>query len=103
MLIATRTHTAGNSTRYEVDYSQWLEEGRTLLNSLFTAAMINDPDTGAVPPVDVTIANVSVTSTHLYFFVEGGSLNENFTVQVQVKDTLNELVIDTISFNVVAP
>jgi hypothetical protein len=102
MLIASRAHTAGNSTRYEVDYSQWLDEGRTLLNSAFTAAMINDA-LGNAPPSDVTIANVSVTSTHLYFFVEGGSLNENFTVQVQVKDTLNEIVIDTINFNVIAP
>lgn len=103
MKIASKTHTAGNSTRYEIDYSQWLDEGRTLLNSLFTAAMINDPNTGAIPPADVTIANVSVTASHLYFFVEGGSLNETFTVQVQVKDTLNEIVTDTIEFNVVAP
>lgn len=102
MLIASRAHTAGNSIRYEIDYSQWLEEGRTLKNSGFSAVMI--PDTlGNLPPADVTINQVSVTSTHLYFFVNGGSLNETFTVQVQITDTLNEVLIDTINFNVIAP
>lgn len=103
MKLGSKSHTVGNVIRYEVDYSPWLEDGRTLLTSAFSAAMISDPDTGALPPADVTIANVSVTATHLYFFVEGGSLNETFTVQVQVKDTLNEIDICTILFNVVAP
>lgn len=97
MKIGSKQHTAGNATRYEVDYSYWLEYGRTLKGTAFSAAI------QGTPPADVTISAVSVTADQLYFLVSGGSVNEVFTVQVQVSDTLNEVVIDTIDFTVVAP
>lgn len=98
MLIGSKQFTAGNNTRYEVDFSQWLDEGRTLnQQSGFLATLV------APVPADVTINQVSVTAHKLYFFVSGGSVNETFTVQTQVTDTLGEIVIDTINFTVVAP
>jgi hypothetical protein len=98
MQIGNKQHTAGNKTRYEIDYEMWLDEGRTLSNAGFSATL-------SVPPTlnDVTISQVSVTSHKLYFFVSGGSINEAFTVQTQVTDTLGEIVIDTINFTVVQP
>src|SRR5579872_1008210 len=99
MLIGTKQHTAGNKTRYQVDYENWLDEGRTLNpSSGFSASL-------SVPPAlnDVTISQVSVTTDDLYFFVSGGSVNEAFTVQTQVTDTLGEIVVDTINFSVVQP
>lgn len=97
MIIGRKQHTAGNVTRYEIDYEEWLDEGRTLENSGFSATLV------APAPTDVTITNVSVTAHRLFFFVGGGSINEAFTVQTQVTDTLGEIVIDTITFTVVQP
>lgn len=96
MLIGSKQHGAGNSTRYEVEYCYWLEPGRTLQNAGFSAVLVD-------APADVAISAVSVTAHRLYFMIIGGSVNETFTVQVQVTDTLNEVVVDTINFSVLAP
>ena len=97
MLLGTIIHTAGNATRCGVDYCEWLEDGRSINPSNFSAGLVSPA------PTDVTIDRMSVTPTRLYFWVSGGSINETFTVQVQVTDTLGEVVIDTIDFTVVAP
>lgn len=98
MLIATKQHTAGNKTRYKIEYRDWLDDGRTLNQSSgFSAALVTPA------PADVTVNQASVTADDLYFWVAGGSVNEAFTVQVQVTDTLGEIVIDTINFTVVSP
>ncbi|MDE2103866.1 MAG: hypothetical protein KGL39_41905 [Patescibacteria group bacterium] len=96
MLLGTIIHTAGNATRRGVDYCEWLEDGRTLSQSGFSAILLSPA------PADVTIDRVSATPTRLYYWVSGGSVNETFTVEVQAKDTLGEVVIDTIDFTVVA-
>lgn len=99
MQIGSFQHSAGDTLRYEVDYTYWLDEGRTLKNTGY-AVSITSPSPA---PADVMISQISVTADKLYFFVGGGSVNETFTVQVQVTDTLNEVVVDTISFTVTAP
>jgi hypothetical protein len=96
MLIGSRKHTAGNRTRYWVNYCLWLPEGRSLNAAGCTVALV-------APLADVTVDTVSVTADRVYFFVNGGSVNEIFTVQVQATDSLSEVVIDTIQFTVVAP
>jgi hypothetical protein len=98
MLIASRQHTAGNSTRYWVNYIDWLDDGRTLVAAGCSAALAPGSTV-----TDVTVTISTVTADKLYFFVTGGSLNEAFTVQVTAKDTLGEIVIDTIQFTVVQP
>lgn len=98
MLIGTKQHTAGNKTRYHVSYRDWLDVGRTLDQSTGYSAAVLSP-----APSDVTVDQASVTADDLYFWVSGGSLNEAFTVQVQVSDTLGEIVIDTVNFIVVPP
>jgi hypothetical protein len=99
MLIGSKQHTAGAKTRWRIDYREWLDDGRTL-NQLsgFSATL-------SVPPAlnDVTISGVTVTEDDLFFFVQGGSLNEAFTIALQVTDTLGEIVPDTINFTVVQP
>lgn len=91
MRIASRTLSAGSVIRFEVDYCEWLERGRTLVTG--TAASED-------APADITINQVSVTSNKLFFFAGGGTVNETFTVTVQVTDTIGESVTDTISFRV---
>jgi hypothetical protein len=104
MKIARKPFSAGATTRYWVDYSYWLEDGRTLsqVDGACTAVLIADPDVpGSSVPTDVTVNQIEVTASKLYFFVSGGSVNETFTVQVQATDTLGEVIVDTIDFNVI--
>lgn len=92
MKIGSKQFSAGSLTRYEVDYQYWLENGRTLKATGFSATLLP----GA--PADAAVTSVTVTAERLYFFVTATTVNEPFTVQVQVGDTLNEVAIDTIGF-----
>lgn len=98
-LLGRKSHTAGNTTIYAVDYTDWLEEGVTLnasavtLSAAFTATV-----------TDVTISAVTRTpSNQITFKLAGGSLNETFTLDVQATDTRGEIKKDTCGFLVVAP
>lgn len=101
MIIGRKAFSAGSKIRYEVDYEFWLERGRTLAVTDFTVTVNPDETTGVVPP-DVVISQVSVTPTMLYFFVTSTVVDETFTVQVAIKDTLGESLIDTIEFSVLS-
>lgn len=100
MLIGRKAFSAGSVIRYEIDYQYWLAEGRTLSPTGFTVTVIPDPVTG-VTPTDAIISQVSVTSDRLHFFVTATAVNEMFTGEVTVMDTLGETVIDTVEFNVI--
>jgi hypothetical protein len=93
-LLATKTHTVGNRARWTVDYSDWLQDGAVL----FTAAIVSSSITATV---DTTSFNP--TKTEVMFFVNGGLLNEVFTVTLTVSDTLSQIRVDTVTFTVVAP
>lgn len=100
MIIGRKAFSAGSVIRYEIDYQYWLAEGRTLSPTGFTATVIPDPVTDVIP-ADVVVDQVDVTSDRLFFFVTATSVNEMFTVEVTVMDTLGETVIDTVEFNVI--
>lgn len=90
--------TAGNKIRYRLDYSEWLEDGSTVDSGTATLA-VQDPVI-----TDVTVSAVLIDPTgHLVFFVEGGSVNETFTVEVQATDSRGEIKNDTIYYTVQAP
>lgn len=99
MLLGTKPHTAGNRRAYAVDYSDWLEEGMSLasgtvvLSAAFTATV-----------TDVVISAVAATpSNHLVFTMQGGSINEAFTLDVQGIDSRGEIKNDTVGFVVIKP
>lgn len=92
MVLAHKPHTVGDRRRYVVDYSQWLDTGVTLSAGTATTA-------SGTASVD----GVTHDTTTLTFFVNGGILNEIFTVAVQVTDSLGEVKNDTIEFFVQAP
>ena len=96
MSLGTKKFTAGNTTRYSVNYSEWLDHGVTLVSG--TAGM-------GVPSVaDIVITAVSVApSGRLYFTLHGGSVNEIFTIAVSITDSRGEVKNDTCNFNCVAP
>jgi hypothetical protein len=96
MNLGRKNFTVGNTTRYSVNYSAWLEDGVTLVSG--TAVM-------GVPSVaDIVISAVSVApSGRLYFTLHGGSVNENFTIAVSITDSRSEIKNDTCPFQCVAP
>jgi hypothetical protein len=99
MKLARKPHTAGAKTRYEVDYSNWLAEGDTLVAASCTAVVTSSSE----DPTDAVVEDVLVMSQHLYFSVSGGVLSEVFTVTVTIVDTRDELETDTVEFFVIAP
>ena len=96
MNLGRKPFTVGNTTRFSVDYSQWLDEGVTLASGTAVKA--------AGGPSDITVSAVTAApSGKLYFTLAGGSLNENFTIAVSITDSRSEVKNDTCNFNCVAP
>lgn len=92
MQLAKRSHTEGDRRRFVIDYSEWLDRGNTV-----ESAVVTSDSTTA------TVDDVTTTADKVIFFVNGGSLNETFTVSVAMTDTRTEIKNDTIDFTVVAP
>lgn len=90
---------AGNKTRYTVDYSNWLLQGESL--TMFTAVL--DPEfTATVTDIVITIPTIN-SSDEAVFYLEGGSVDEVFTLNIQATTSRDEVKNDAIGFSVVAP
>lgn len=93
--LGRKMHGAGNKTRYEIDYSNWLEPGESLLSG----TVVLDPAFTATV-TDIVISNVVVTpSQKLEFTMAGGSVSETFTLDVQTTtQNPTEIKNNTIEF-----
>lgn len=99
MLLGRREHTAGNKTRYVVEYENWLLPGE----SLSTGTVVLDPAFTATV-TDIVISGVVTNSSNeLVFFLDGGSVDEIFTLDVQITNSRGEIKNDTVEFFVTAP
>ena len=94
MLLDHRPHTLGARRKWIIDYSQWLAAGVTVVPVAFSATTTS---------LTATVDFVSTTATTLQFFLNGGIINEIFTVALQITDSTGEVKHDTIEFFVVAP
>ena len=92
MLITRKPQTVGDRRKYIVDYSQWLDTGVTLTAGAASTASLT-----------ASIDTVSFTASTLIFFVNGGIINEIFTVALQITDSTGEIKHDTLEFFVIAP
>lgn len=93
MILARKNHTVDNKVFWTVDYDNWLEDGVTI-----ASATVTDDDTS------VTVGTPVIEDGHkIRFFVQGGTLNQAFTVSVAITDTKGQIKNDTIEFTVVAP
>lgn len=92
MLLASRSHTAGDTRRWEIDYSRWLD------NTV-------DIDTADVTSssTSCTVQSSEVLGDTVIFFLTGGNVGETFTVSLQVNDTVGNTKTDTIAFTCIAP
>lgn len=97
--LGQKVHSAGNTIRYVIDYSNWLNEGESLKQTGFSVVM-----DAASTVADINISGVAVTpSNEIVFLMAGGSANEVFTLDVQATNSRNEIKKDTIGFFVSAP
>ena len=95
MLLDHKPHTVGARKTWIIDYSQWLKAGDMLAPFGFSA-------TTTSPTVTIDFVT-RISDTTLQFFVNGGALNEIFTVSIQITTLLTEVKNDTVEFFVVAP
>ena len=92
MLLGSRQHTVGNTQRWRLDYSRWLDNTATIL----TATVVSSSST-------CTIQDPSVLGREVIFFLTGGMVGETLTVSVEMTDSFDNIKHDTIAFTVVAP
>jgi len=99
MLLGRRAHGAGDHIRYVVEYDNWLLPGESLVSGTVVLA----PEFTATV-TDVTIGTPVVNpSNELVFMMSGGSVDEIFTLDVQIVNSRGEIKNDTIEFFVTAP
>jgi hypothetical protein len=96
MLLASKTHTVGNDSRWYINYRPFLGPGRKLL----TVALSVASDT--TPAATADTATI-LEGERVSFYTHDGTLNEVFTVTVTVTTDDTQTVIDTVKFTVVAP
>lgn len=93
--LGRRAHGAGNKIRYFIDFSDFLEGAEATLSGCTVGL--------AVPVAGVSITGVTIVPDRAFFWLEGGSDSEIFTVNVVGTDSRGEVVNHTIEFYIVAP
>ena len=106
MLLARKTFTLGDIVQYTIDYREHPGADPFTIPSEFP---IRDGDSITAAAVtsnvsDVTVGTVTVFEGHkVVFLLSGGSINEVFTLTIQVTTNNSEIFKDTVTFNVVNP
>lgn len=91
MAIAKRAFTVGNTKRYTINYGRWLPEGVTIASATVTPSSANASISGQV-----------AKDHRLTFLLTATTVNETFTVAVQIVDTIGQVKNDTLEFTVVS-
>jgi hypothetical protein len=92
MLLSSKSHTVGDTTRWVVDYTRALENTAAINSATVTSSSTT-----------CTTNNEKTQGKEVEFFLTGGALGEALTVSVQVTDSIGNIRNDTIAFTVVAP
>lgn len=93
MLLGSKIHTAGDTKRWTVDYSRWLENPANIVSAAMTSSSLSCTIT---PPA-------TVLGKEVIFFLSGGTVGEKLTVAITMTDSDTNIKKDTIAFTVVAP
>jgi len=91
MLLASRSHTAGDTKRWTVRYDEWLDNTEIAQMEVVS----NLPS--------CTIGNITILGTEIVFFLSGGNVNEQLTLTLTMTDDLGNIKQDTVAFTIVAP
>jgi hypothetical protein len=90
MVLASKSHTAGDTKRWRIDYSRWLENTVNIESAEITSSSAT-----------CTVEDVSVLGDEVIFFLAGGTQGESLSVAVVMTDTAGNVKNDTIAFTVV--
>lgn len=93
MLLGSKIHTAGDTKRWIIDYSRWLENPANIVSATVTSSSTSCTVT---PPA-------TVLGKEVIFFLNGGAVGEKLTVSIAMTDSDTNQKHDTIVFTVVAP
>jgi len=91
MLLASRSHTAGDTKRWTVRYDEWLDNTEIAQMEVVS----NLPS--------CTIGNITILGTEIVFFLSGGNANEQLTLALTMTDDLGNIKQDTVAFTIVPP
>lgn len=109
MLIGSKNLANGDIRRVIIDYRDWLLEGDWLsvvVASIGSTSVDNKGHFVNVPPASGLYAsNVTLDQENksVYLTVNAGNVNGNFTLQVEVTDTIGQVITDTLAFTVSNP
>ncbi len=93
MLLGSKQHTAGDTRRWIIDYSRWLDNPTNIVSATVTSSSTSCTIT---PPA-------TVLGKEVIFFLSGGTVGETLTVSIAMTDSDTNVKKDTIKFTVVAP
>jgi len=93
MILGSKLHTAGDTKRWRIDYSKWLENPANIVSATVTSSSTSCTIT---PPA-------IVLGKEVIFFLTGGTVGETLTVSIVMTDSDTNVKRDTIKFTVVAP
>ncbi len=102
MLLSSKNVGAGDTRRVTISYDDFLAKGETISTIAVTAAV-------TIPPAISSIGSGGLAPSRflderaIVFYVLAASINEKFTVDIQITTSLSQIVNDTITFTVVAP
>jgi hypothetical protein len=93
MLIKSDSHPVGGTIRWRVKYGQWIENTAYILG---TSTVVSDT-------ASYVVSGLTVEGKDLVFLVAGGALNVSATLTVSMRDSLGNVLPDTIALMGVAP
>jgi hypothetical protein len=93
MLIKSDAHPVGGTIRWRIQYGRWIENTAYILG---TSTVVSD-DTNYV------VSGLTVEGKDLVFLVAGGALNLAVTLTVTMRDSLGNVLPDTINLIGVDP
>ena len=95
MILASKAHTAGNTTRWTLDYTRWLDNAATIVSAEIT--------TPSSVTCTVDPASVTVLGREVVFFLSGGEIGETLMASIVMENSFGNIKNDSISYTVVAP
>lgn len=93
MLIKSDSHPVGGTIRWRVQYSRWIENTAYILG---TSTVVSSDS-------NYVVSGLLVEGKDLVFLVSGGALNLAVTLTVTMRDSLGNVLPDTINLIGVNP
>jgi len=93
MLLASKSHTAGDTKRWKLDYHRWLDNAASIVSTDVTS----DSETCTVMP------KPEILGKEVIFFLTGGTVGETLEVDVRIEDSFGNIKNDIVAYTVIAP